>query len=154
MKTSFATIVLSLAGAAFAAPAAGSGPYPYSVDSLTVKHTTEDKTWHMVLGLTYRDDSAQAIESTTCYASWVDGADPSGPTSPKACADPAFTFWFPNGVGNLDNYDVLANGPEGTAGGNIASGPKYQCGPYEGHLDNVDKECKITNGGQFYLKKQ
>lgn len=84
----------------------------------------------------------------------VDGADPSGPTSPKTCADPAFTFWFPNGVSDVESYSVIANGPAGEAGGVISFGPKYQCGPYSGHLDDVDKECKTTNGGQFYLKKQ
>lgn len=69
MKASFAAIALSFAGAAFAAPA-DAGSYPYSVDSITVKHTIKENTWNMVLGLTYRKDSGEAIESTTCYASW------------------------------------------------------------------------------------
>lgn len=68
-----------------------------------------------------------------------------------ACADPAFSFWFPSGVKDLENYKIAVKGPDGQGSTDIVAGPKYACGPYDGPIDGIDQECKITNGGSFYI---
>ncbi|CAI7619072.1 unnamed protein product [Penicillium discolor] len=151
MKTSFATIALSLASAAFAAPATESQVYPYSIGDLSLKHTIEGDTWDLTFYLTSRSPAGEALETTTCHTAWTNGTLPIGAKSPEPCVDPAYSFFFPTGAFNVEKYEVAAEGPAGTAVTFIESGYKYQCGPYTGSVGNVDTECKTINGGEFYL---
>lgn len=82
------------------------------------------------------------------------GSNPAGSQNPEACVDPKYHFWFPNGAENIESYEIVIEGTAGSAITTIAYGPKYQCGPYTGPIGNIDKECRITNGGEFYLRKQ
>lgn len=70
MKTSFATIALSFAGAAFAASATKSRAYPYSIGDLSLKHTIEGDTWDFSFYLTSRNPAGEALETTTCHTAW------------------------------------------------------------------------------------
>ncbi|CAG7937797.1 unnamed protein product [Penicillium nalgiovense] len=151
MKTSFVPTVLSLAGAAFAAPAPESRFYPYSIGDLSLKHTIEGDTWDMKFYLTSRSPMSEALETTVCHTGWTNGTLPVGPKSPEPCADPAYSFFFPAGASDVEKYEIAAEGPAGTAVNVIESGYKYQCGPYTGPVGNVDMECKTINGGEFYL---
>ncbi|KAJ5405191.1 hypothetical protein N7465_006475 [Penicillium sp. CMV-2018d] len=151
MKTSFATIALSLAGAAFAAPATESKAYPYSIGDLSLKHTIEGDTLDLTFYLTSRSPAGEALETTRCHTAWNNGKLPVGPKSPEPCADPAYSFFFTTGAYNLEKYEIAVEGPAGTAVTFIESGNKYQCGPYTGTVGNVDTECKTINGGEFYL---
>ncbi|KAJ5956082.1 hypothetical protein N7501_010361 [Penicillium viridicatum] len=151
MKTSFATIALSLASAAFAAPATESKAYPYSISDLSLKHTIEGDTLDLTFYLTSRSPAGEALETTRCHTAWNNGKLPVGPKSPEACADSAYSFSFTTGAYNLEKYEIAVEGPAGTAVTFIESGNKYQCGPYTGTVGNVDTECKTINGGEFYL---
>ncbi|KAJ5196064.1 hypothetical protein N7449_006543 [Penicillium cf. viridicatum] len=151
MKTSFATIALSFAGAAFASPATKSRVYPYSIGDLSLKHTIEGDTWDLSFYLTSRNPAGEALETATCHTAWTNGTLPVGAKSPEPCVDPAYSFFFPTGAFNVEKYEVAAEGPAGTAVTFIESGYKYQCGAYTGPVGNVDTECKTINGGEFYL---
>ncbi|CRL28946.1 unnamed protein product [Penicillium camemberti] len=151
MKTSFATIAFSLAGAAFAAPATESRAYPYSIGDLSLKHTIEGDTWDLTYQITSRSPTSEALGTTTCHTAWSNGTLPVGAKSPEPCVDPAYAFFFPTGAFNVEKYEVAVEGPAGTAVTFIESGYKYQCGPYTGSVGNVDTECKTINGGEFYL---
>lgn len=70
MKTSFATIAFSLAGAAFAAPATESRVYPYSIGDLSLKHTIEGDTWDLTYQITSRSPTSEALGTTTCHTAW------------------------------------------------------------------------------------
>lgn len=71
MKTSFATIALSLAGAAFAAPATESKAHPYSIGDLSLKHTIEGDTLDLTFYLTSRSPAGEALETTRCHTAWL-----------------------------------------------------------------------------------
>ncbi|KAL2809050.1 hypothetical protein BJX63DRAFT_406944 [Aspergillus granulosus] len=154
MKTSIIAIAASLASFTMAAPSAApverqSNQYPYSIDTLWIRQYT-DNTFRINFSLTRRSDSGEALTGTTCNTD----LDPSAPPSlenPAQCADPAYTFWFPAGIPSLLNYDITVKGPVGQATGEIAQGPKYACGEYEGDFEEVSYECRTTNGGAFYL---
>ena len=70
MKASFATTALSLAAAAFAAPATEPRVYPYSIGDLSLKHTIEGDTWDLTFYLTSRSLAGEALETTTCHTAW------------------------------------------------------------------------------------
>jgi hypothetical protein len=82
-----------------------------------------------------------------------DGASPVGTASIETCTNTAYKYWFPNGVNNVESYKIIIEGPAGSASADIESGYKYQCGVYSGTVGNIDKECKIINGGEFYLRQ-
>ncbi|KAJ5849891.1 hypothetical protein N7455_009747 [Penicillium solitum] len=138
MKTSFAAI-LSLAGAAFAAPATESQVNPYSIGDLSLKHTIEGDTWDLIFYLTSRSPAGLTAHFLSA---------PRAPSLALTLPTPSF---FPTGAFNVEKYEVAAEGPAGTAVTFIESGYKYQCGPYTGSVGNVDTECKTINGGEFYL---
>ncbi|KAJ5165908.1 hypothetical protein N7492_006204 [Penicillium capsulatum] len=152
MKASFAAITLALAGTAFAAPAADvegkAARYPYSINSISLRHLTKDNSYVFISNVAWYKESGEARESTTCTTHWNPSVPPQ---SPVPCADPAFSFWFPSGVKSLEDYEVAIKGPDGQGSVNIAAGPKYNCGKYNGTIDGIDFECKITNGGKFYV---
>ncbi|CAG7944796.1 unnamed protein product [Penicillium salamii] len=151
MKTSFVAVALSFAAIGSAAPTAESRKWPYSIDSLSLKHLIESNTFDLSWTLTSRGPYGEDLGSTTCHTAWYNGSNPVGPENPESCADPAYQYWFPNGLENLESYEIAVKGSAGPASTTISAGPKYQCGPYTGPIGNVDKECKITNGGAFYL---
>jgi hypothetical protein len=176
MKTSFVALVISLAGAAFASPAAESRIYPYSIGDISLKHLIESNTWDMTWSLTSRDNFGAATGTTTCHTAWLvitfpletlqrpnakeltqanrdNGSSPVGPTSAEPCANAAYQYWFPTGVNNVESYEIVIEGPVGSASTKIETGYKYQCGPYTGTIHNIDKECKTINGGEFYLQQ-
>lgn len=74
MKTSFATIALSLAGVAFAAPAseteAASTRHPYSISSISLRHLTKDNSYVFISNVNWYKESGEIKESTTCSTSW------------------------------------------------------------------------------------
>ncbi|KAF9885588.1 hypothetical protein FE257_012794 [Aspergillus nanangensis] len=150
MKTSpLFTAALSMAGIAIAAP---SSSYPYSIGELSLKHLIESQTWDFTFTLTERSPSGEAQGSTNCHVGWVNGDVAVPPASPAPCDDTRFHFFFPTGASNDENYDLAIEGPVGTGSTEIIAGPKYQCGPYDGPIGNIDRECKIVNGGAFYVK--
>ncbi|KAL3473425.1 hypothetical protein BJX99DRAFT_233704 [Aspergillus californicus] len=153
MKTSFIALI-SLLGLTTAAPSTlqtrQNSQYPYSIGGLSLKHLTESNTYNIIFYATSFTDAGEALETTTCQTAWNPSV-PAGPEDPQACADPTFTFYFPTGITSLEDYDITLTGPNGTVSGEIASGPKYACGPYEGTIAGIDYECKTTNGGQFYF---
>ncbi|KAL4928787.1 uncharacterized protein BDV17DRAFT_291414 [Aspergillus undulatus] len=153
MKTTFATLALSLAGV-MAAPATDSikrqqaPDFPYSISSISLKHITESNAYNYIFSVTQYTSTGEPSIGTTCQTSWNPSV-PAGPENPQGCAHKDFSFYFPSGVPSLENYELTVTGPAGQVSGQIAAGPKYQCGPYEGHLNDVDYECKSTNGGRF-----
>ncbi|KAL2801981.1 hypothetical protein BJX63DRAFT_416102 [Aspergillus granulosus] len=151
MKTSIIALAASLAGFTMAAPSVErqSTHYPYSIDTLWLRRYT-DNTFRFNFSLTRRSDSGEALTSTTCNTAWNPSV-PAGPENPAQCADPAYTFWFPNGILTLLDYNITVNGPAGQATGEISQGPKYACGEYEGDFEEIIYECRTTNGGAFYL---
>lgn len=70
MKTSFVAIALSLSGAAFATSAAEARRYPYSIDSLSLKHLIESDTFDLSWTLTSRGPYDENLGSTTCHTAW------------------------------------------------------------------------------------
>ncbi|KAL5338943.1 hypothetical protein BJX70DRAFT_398144 [Aspergillus crustosus] len=154
MKTSFIALGLSLLGSTLAAPSAEpvtrqSHHYPYSIGTLSLKRLT-DNTFNIIFYVTRHTDDGTALSSTTCQTSWNPSV-PAGAENPAVCADPEFEFYFPNGIGNLLDYDITVSGPDGVATGEIVEGPKYACGEYTGPIEGVIYECRTTNGGEFYL---
>ncbi|KAI9369649.1 hypothetical protein BJX61DRAFT_518666 [Aspergillus egyptiacus] len=155
MKTSTIALALSLLGTTMAAPSAESSKrqdtrYPYSLNGLWLRRLTEADRYAFLTYVGRYDSSGEILSSTTCQTSWNPEA-PAGPENPVACADPAFSFFFPNGIQNLENYEITVNGPDGQARGEIVAGPKYACGPYEGMIEGIEYECRITDGGAFFL---
>ncbi|KGO76171.1 hypothetical protein PITC_091960 [Penicillium italicum] len=112
------------------------------------EHTIEGYAWDLIFYLTSRSPACKALETTTCLTAYTLSV---GAKSPKACADTAYPFFSPTGAFSVEKYEVAAQGPAGTAVTSIEPGYKYQGVPYTGSAGNVDTECKITNGGQFYL---
>ncbi|KAL4807905.1 hypothetical protein BDV18DRAFT_109826 [Aspergillus unguis] len=150
MKFSLAALALTVAGA-LAAPAPTikrqDAGHPYSIDSISLKRL-EDNTFNINLSVGWWSETGEIKESTTCFTEWNPTPPP---TAPVACADPNFTFWFPTGIKNLEEYDVAVNGPDGQAQGHVVKGPKYECDTYTGPIEGVIYECKIINGGRFVL---
>ncbi|KAJ5349454.1 hypothetical protein N7541_007181 [Penicillium brevicompactum] len=151
MRPSFFAVALSFAGACFAAPATESPKWPYSIGDLSLKHLIESDTFDLVWTVTSRGPTGDDLGSTTCHTAWNNGSIPNGPKNPEACVDTAYKYWFPTGASDLESFEIVIEGPEGSAITTIEAGPKYQCGPYTGTIGNIDKECKTTNGGEFYL---
>ncbi|KAL4941973.1 hypothetical protein BDV06DRAFT_171085 [Aspergillus oleicola] len=152
MKTTFAAVALALTGA-MAAPAAQpikrqDAQHPYSIGGISLKHVTETNAYTYIFYATQYSSTGEATLTTTCQTSWNPSV-PAGPDSPVTCAHQDFNFFFPTGVSSLENYELTVSGPAGTVSGEIAAGPKYACGPYEGTIAGVDYECKSTNGGEF-----
>ncbi|KAL2865261.1 uncharacterized protein BJX67DRAFT_359088 [Aspergillus lucknowensis] len=154
MKTSFVAVALSLFGAALAAPstevaARQNSQYPYSIGGLSLKRLENDQL-NLIFSATRYSDAGEALLSTTCQTSWNPSL-PAGPENPQACKEPSFSFFFPSGAGNLEDFELTLAGPAGTVRGEIASGPKYACGDYDGTIEGVIFECKTTNGGEFFF---
>ncbi|OJI98901.1 hypothetical protein ASPVEDRAFT_69420 [Aspergillus versicolor CBS 583.65] len=154
MKASFAAIALSL-GAALAAPSTDSikrqqDSHPISVSSISLRQLEEGNRIVFLGSITRHDKSGAALSSTNCNTQWNPELPP-GAENPVQCADPAFNFYFPTGVKSLENYDIVVNGPDGKSTGTIEKGPRYQCGPYDGTIEGIKQECKITQGAEFFL---
>ncbi|KAL4909534.1 hypothetical protein BDW74DRAFT_146772 [Aspergillus multicolor] len=152
MKASIAAIALSVAGA-IAAPAIQptkrqDAGHPYTISFISLRHLTESNTFNFQFTATNYFDNGDPHFSTTCSTAWNPDV-PAGPENPQACADNAFSFYFPSGIQTLENYELTVTGPDGTVTGEIVSGPKYQCGAYDGDIAGIDYECKSTNGGWF-----
>ncbi|RDW90740.1 uncharacterized protein DSM5745_02515 [Aspergillus mulundensis] len=159
MKTTFAAL-LALAGAAYAAPAANAPvtvterattPYPFSIDDIKLYHLKESNTWDLTIKVTERDPYGAALGSTTCHSAWNDGATY---VAREICEDTHYFFWLPNGAPDPEHWSVIVDGPAGQAEGTIDFGNKYKCGPYEGTIGNIDRECTTTNGGWFFLHER
>ncbi|CAG8107184.1 unnamed protein product [Penicillium olsonii] len=151
MKTSFATAAIAFAALGLAAPTTESRQWPYSIDSLSLKHLIESDTFDMTWTVTSRGPTGEDLGSTSCHTAWNNGGNPVGPENPETCDDATFKYWFPNGLENIESYEITVEGSAGPASATIETGPKYQCGPYTGSSGNIDEECRITNGGAFYL---
>ncbi|KAL2827345.1 hypothetical protein BDW59DRAFT_144147 [Aspergillus cavernicola] len=155
MKASFAALALSFVGAAFAAPATQAAKrqdaqHPYSIGGISLRHLTEDNSYVFISYVTQYSNSSEAQETTTCQTSWNPSV-PAGPENPQSCADPNFTFWFPTGVSNLENYEVTVTGPVGQGTTTIVAGPSYECGTYEGTIAGIDYECHTAQGAVFLI---
>ncbi|KAL4779763.1 hypothetical protein BJX76DRAFT_361484 [Aspergillus varians] len=154
MKASFAALALSLVGATFAAPAAQSikrqGNRHYNIGTISLRHLIEENAYVFISHVTnYNEDGSPHI-GTTCQTRWNPSA-PAGPENPQACAFSEFTFWFPSGVSDLENYEVAVAGPEGQGTVEIVAGPRYECGPYDGTIANIDYECHTTESSGFTI---
>ncbi|KAL5339423.1 hypothetical protein BJX70DRAFT_397625 [Aspergillus crustosus] len=151
MKTTFAALALSLAGASLAAPAATTKPFPYSVDDVALYHLKESNTWDLTISVTERDAYGNSLGSTICHSAWNNG---STYVAREICQDTHYFFWLPNGAPDPEHWTVIVDGPNGQGEGVIEFGNKYSCGPYTGEIGNIDTECKTTNGGWFYLHER
>ncbi|KAL2786073.1 hypothetical protein BJX66DRAFT_40573 [Aspergillus keveii] len=155
MKITFATLALSLFGSTLAAPAAQAtepNSYPVSVGNLSLKHLIESDTYDFTFHATRRSPTGEPIESVICHTAWNKNGPYPSASAPESCAY-IYSFYFAEGAANVESYQLTLideNGQE--ASGLIATGPKYQCGPYEGDIGNIDTECRSTNGGEFYLR--
>ncbi|KAL2820841.1 hypothetical protein BDW59DRAFT_164536 [Aspergillus cavernicola] len=155
MKTTFAAIALSLFSIAIAAPAPVTtpqpNPYPVSVGNISLKHLIESDTYDFTFYATTRSLEGEALETVYCHTAWSNGGPYLGANAPEACAS-VYSFFFEEGAADIQSYQLSVIGPEGKATGTIATGPKYQCGPYQGTIGNIDIDCRTTNGGEFYLR--
>ncbi|KAL2869393.1 uncharacterized protein BJX67DRAFT_28580 [Aspergillus lucknowensis] len=152
MKTTFAAAALALFGTTLAVPTPQTtNPNPVSVGNISLKHLIESDGIDFTIDVTERLADGTPMTTVTCHTYWNTGGPYPSQTSPIYCPDRIHSFWFPQGVPNTENFELAVRGPGGDASGQIASGPKYQCGPYEGDIGNIDTECKSTQGGEFYL---
>ncbi|KAL3473726.1 hypothetical protein BJX99DRAFT_261127 [Aspergillus californicus] len=156
MKTTFAAIALSLFGATVAAPAPTTtpqpNPYPVSVGNISLKHLIESDTYDFTFYATSRSLTGEPGETVYCHSAWNNGGPYLNAGNPEACAS-IYSFFFEEGIADIENYQLTLVVPGGdVATATIATGPKYQCGPYHGEIGNIDTECRTTNGGEFYLK--
>ncbi|KAL4916402.1 hypothetical protein BDW62DRAFT_186304 [Aspergillus aurantiobrunneus] len=151
MKT-FAAIALSLFGTALAVPTPQTtNPYPVSVSNISLKHLIESDGYDFTMDVTTRLIDGEPTATTTCHTAWNKGGPyPDLPTQVD-CEDFVYSFWFPQGVADVESWQLTVRGPGGDASGLISTGPKYLCGPYEGDIGNIDTECRSANGGEFYL---
>lgn len=70
MKASFFALAVSFASTAFAAPAAESQKWPYSIGALSLKHLIESDTFDLSWTVTSRGPTGDALGSTTCHTAW------------------------------------------------------------------------------------
>ncbi|KAJ5734583.1 hypothetical protein N7533_012986 [Penicillium manginii] len=126
--------------------------YPYSIGNLSLKHLVESDTWDFTFELTARNPWGEALGSTTCHTTWMNGGVDVPPQAPVACDDTLYHFFLSTDAPDVENYDLAIEGPMGTGAITLASGNKYRCGAYTDPIDNVDEECKTVNGGEFYVK--
>ncbi|KAL2820856.1 hypothetical protein BDW59DRAFT_164550 [Aspergillus cavernicola] len=153
MKTSFVAIALSFAGAALASPSMRrqAPNHLYNIGGISLKHLTEaPQGWDVRFDLTQRDIDGVAQFSTTCRTSWPENAPLTGPENTVACASADYSFFFQDAV-SPESYTIVVNTPDGQLSTQVATGPRYECGPYEGTIAGVDTECRAINGGQWYL---
>ncbi|KAI9370232.1 hypothetical protein BJX61DRAFT_516074, partial [Aspergillus egyptiacus] len=108
----------------------------------------------MNLLLTLRSLYAEALDSTPCHTTWINGTTPASRISPQPCANASYAIYFPDAVADVETYWFAVRGPRGEAAEVISYGPKYRCWRYGPGVPEVgvDVECAITNGGEFYLQ--
>ncbi|KAL3476829.1 hypothetical protein BJX99DRAFT_227435 [Aspergillus californicus] len=97
MRTSLITLTLSLTSAAIASPILGirAAQWPYSIADLSLKHFIKSNSWHLNFTLTQRSPYSEALSSTTCHTTWLNGTTPFGPGKPEPCANTAYAFFSP-----------------------------------------------------------
>lgn len=70
MKTSFTTAAIAFAAIGLAAPTTESRQWPYSIDSLSLKHLIESDTFDMTWTVTSRGPTGEDLGSTSCHTAW------------------------------------------------------------------------------------
>ncbi|KAL3475959.1 hypothetical protein BJX99DRAFT_258856 [Aspergillus californicus] len=152
MKTSFITLALSLASAAIASPSTRrqAPNHLYNVGGISLLHLVPDQGWNVRFDITQRETDGTPLISTTCSTSWPENAPVTGPENTVACAHPDYSFFFQDATGP-ESYTIVVNTPDGQLSTAVATGPRYECGQYEGTIEGVDTECRAINGAQWYL---
>ncbi|KAL2825459.1 hypothetical protein BDW59DRAFT_72904 [Aspergillus cavernicola] len=151
MKTTFAALALSLFSTTIAVPTPQTiNPYPVSVANLSLKHLIESNTYDFTLDVTTRTTTGEGTDTINCHTAWNHGGPYPNISNAGEC-EYIYSFYFPEGAANVESYQLAVRGPHGEASTLISTGPRYQCGPYEGDIGNIDTECRSINGGEFYL---
>ncbi|KAJ0417636.1 hypothetical protein BJY00DRAFT_289309 [Aspergillus carlsbadensis] len=155
MNTTFAALAFSLFGSTLAAPAAQGtrpNPDPISVGNLSLKHLIESDSYDFTFHATRRSPAGEPIETVTCHTAWDRNGPYPSASNLEFCAY-IYSFYFPEGAANVESYQLtLVDENWQEYSGLITTGLRYQCGPYEGDIGNIDTECRSTNGGEFYLR--
>ncbi|KAL4924797.1 uncharacterized protein BDV17DRAFT_295034 [Aspergillus undulatus] len=134
VKTTFAAATLSLLTSALAIPTPQTtNPYPVSVGNISLKHLIESDGHESTFHVTTRTIDEEATDSVICHTAWNKNGPIPDTIRPAECPY-IYDFFLPEGVANIESYQLTGRGPGGDVSALIEQGPKYACGPYEGDI--------------------